>query len=134
MNQNCKGMKSLMDFYPKSESNAETGRNVPTDLEKLRYLATLCSVQLTEVEDTFPNAYKMAATAFMICVSVSTCEASFGAYSRILTPFQRSMSNSRMRNLVLCDKNDPKTVLESHVKRILPFHKHPQMKQHKWYS
>ncbi|KRY36164.1 hypothetical protein T01_5642 [Trichinella spiralis] len=32
MDPNWKGMKSLMDFYPKSESNAKTGRDAPTDL------------------------------------------------------------------------------------------------------
>ncbi|KRZ66386.1 hypothetical protein T10_5823 [Trichinella papuae] len=120
MNRNCKGMKSLMDFYPKSESNAETGRNVPTDLDCRQKKAGLsfcisgcyswkcaldkskgCQEMSRAHVDTFPNTYKMAATALMISVSVSTCEASFSAYSRILTPFQRSMSNSRMRNLVL---------------------------------
>ncbi|KRZ07283.1 hypothetical protein T11_3954 [Trichinella zimbabwensis] len=32
MDPNWKGMKSLMDFYAKSESNAETKSNVLTDL------------------------------------------------------------------------------------------------------
>ncbi|KRY22975.1 hypothetical protein T12_10602 [Trichinella patagoniensis] len=32
MDPNWKGIKSLMDFYPKSESNAKTGRDAPTDL------------------------------------------------------------------------------------------------------
>ncbi|KRZ65599.1 hypothetical protein T10_8787 [Trichinella papuae] len=32
MDPNWKGMKSLMDFYAKSESNAETESNVLTDL------------------------------------------------------------------------------------------------------
>ncbi|OUC40026.1 hypothetical protein D917_00801 [Trichinella nativa] len=32
MDPNWKGIKSLMDFYPKSESNAKTGKDAPTDL------------------------------------------------------------------------------------------------------
>ncbi|KRX75427.1 hypothetical protein T06_4631, partial [Trichinella sp. T6] len=32
MDPNWKGIKALMDFYPKSESNAKTGRDAPTDL------------------------------------------------------------------------------------------------------
>ncbi|KRZ15889.1 hypothetical protein T11_16096 [Trichinella zimbabwensis] len=33
MDPNWKSMKSLIGFYPKSESNAETESNVPTDLD-----------------------------------------------------------------------------------------------------
>ncbi|KRZ58450.1 hypothetical protein T02_14839 [Trichinella nativa] len=49
MDPNWKGIKSLMDFYPKSESNAKTGKDAPTDLadDFLRLIRPLDELRFT---------------------------------------------------------------------------------------
>ena len=48
--------------------------------------------------DAFPSLYRSALT---IGASSSTCEASFSALTRVLTPYRRSMLHQRKAELVL---------------------------------
>ena len=51
--------------------------------------------------DAFPSLYRLIASALTIGASSSTCEASFSALTRVLTPYRRSMLHQRKAELVL---------------------------------
>ena len=51
--------------------------------------------------DAFPSLYRLIASALTIGASSSTCEASFSALTRVLTPYRRSMLHQRKADLVL---------------------------------
>ena len=56
---------------------------------------------LLPVKTAFQTVFNLYATALTLVVSSATCEASFSALTRILTPYQRSMKHGRKDNLVL---------------------------------
>jgi hypothetical protein len=53
------------------------------------------------LRQAFPSVYRLMAAALAFGASTATCEASFSALSRILTPFRMSMTHSRKANLIL---------------------------------
>jgi len=56
---------------------------------------------MLKYRDAFPSLYRLLASALTIGASSSTCEASFSALARILTPYRRSMLHKRKADLVL---------------------------------
>ena len=56
---------------------------------------------LLPVKTAFPTVYSLYAAALTLGISSASCEASFSALTRILTPYRRSMTHGRKANLVL---------------------------------
>lgn len=56
---------------------------------------------MLKYRDAFPSLYRLLASALTIGASSSTCEASFSALARVLTPYRRSMLHKRKADLVL---------------------------------
>ena len=54
-----------------------------------------------QFKDAFPTAYRLLASGLTVGASTSTCEASFSALTRVLTPYRRSMLHQRKADLVL---------------------------------
>ena len=49
----------------------------------------------------FPNVYSIYAASLTFGVTTAACEASFSTLTRVLTPYRRSVTQSRKANLVL---------------------------------
>lgn len=61
----------------------------------------LIQESLYPYKDAFPQMYKLYSGALTFGASTATCENSFSSLTRILCPARRSMSQSRMSNLVM---------------------------------
>ena len=56
---------------------------------------------MEKYREAFPSLYRLLASALTIGASSNTCEASFSALTRVMTPYRRSMLHTRKADLVL---------------------------------
>jgi hypothetical protein len=74
-------------LHPKEKGNCMTAHHIHESLYEYR--------------DAFPQTYKLFTGALTFGTSTATCENSFSTLTRILSPSRRSMTQTRMKDLVM---------------------------------
>jgi len=67
------------------------------------FLIRICQIcaDFFPLSAAFPNVYSIYAASLTFGVSTAACETSFSTLTRVLTPYRRSVTQSRKANLVL---------------------------------